>query len=365
MTRTTRVPSPTAHPGRSLLLAVALSALTALPVLPVPPATARTPAVPGTTGTADPAVPAPVVREIWQGAWNAVMIDLVSTAPGWTLRSCPTDQDPVGEVLARGTGSQAVTVRLAEVFDWELVDAPPVTTFCGLAVADDGAGGTSAATRTTVDVDFTPYVTAMTYDTECPWDKERPVGAGTWHRARFRARRPLVRGGELLGTLPVPGVPVEARLRTRRSDPWTSLGTFTSDADGYFYVGYRHDNDTEVQVCRPGTGCATEFDWRWYQTYATVRATSVPVVGRRKNFPVYATVLPRYGGRPVHLYEHVASGGLRLLSTRKTSDNGTLIFWVPSGTDRGVRTFELRSPAHNHVLGNFWGPVPVLRVRVL
>jgi hypothetical protein len=332
-------------------------------VFAAPPAFAeQSPSPSPTSSTAS--VPAPTVRRTWQEGWNTVKIDVQSQAPHWTVRPCPTAQDP-GLFHAEGSGSEVVTVVLAKTFSWDLVDDPPLTTFCAEVVADDGAGGTSSPSRASAEVDFAPRVTGMTFDTWCPWDREPAVRAGSMARPRFRAYQSVHMPENRYKDFPVPGVVVEARMKLRGSTTWTGLGEFTTDSQGFFHIEYRHDTTTDIELCRPGSGCGNPLESRRYGTFAAVYASSVKSVARNRTFPVYGTVLPRYAGRPVHLCQRVTSTSCTVLEVKKTDAQGRVVFAVRSGTQPGYRSFKLLSPYHNQIAGNTWGEVPVVTVRVL
>ncbi|MDQ1293039.1 MAG: hypothetical protein QG608_920 [Actinomycetota bacterium] len=242
---------------------------------------------------ASPDVPEPVVLQPKQVQWNMVRVSIRSEAPHWTLRSCATTNVPATE-YAEGAGPRTLDIPLVEKFDWALMDGPTERTFCAEAVSDDLAGHTSGTIRTTLDTNIRVYFRPMPYDTYCPSPHYgNPIRTGSWNRGRFMA----MWGGERGAA----GIPVEAQYQQPAdSGTWKSVGQLTSDASGFIYIGYRHDRDTNVRVCRPGTGCSQLAGEEWiYYTRAVAYASSAPSVHHGYRFPLFVTVLPRYAGREV------------------------------------------------------------------
>jgi len=323
------------------------------------------PRSPGAPAAADPSaeVPEPVVLQPRQVQWNTVRLTVRSQAPHWTLSACPAvDATSPAEVYAEGTGERTVDVHLVEEFDWTLMDGPTHRTFCAEAVSDDLNGRTSNTVRTTLDVNIKVTVLPMTFDTYCPFGHYEPgTRAGTWKRARFKA----VWGNEQ----PVAGVTIEAQYRQpTRTGTWRSVGELTSDNSGYLYVGYRHDQNTDVRICRPGTGCSVLAGEEWgYPTIATVLASSSSSVHRGYRFPVFVTVLPRHAGRDVLVSERQVRGKWTswvLRGRATTNAGGSAVVRIPGTTHRGVRVFKVLSPRDGHAYGNVWGIVPQFRVTV-
>lgn len=324
----------------------------------------------GATGTPAPAaddvpVPPPVIQDAWQSTWSSVRVMVRSDAPHWTLRSCPTASDPQGSTVhAQGTAPKEVTVTFVKAFDWSLVDDPPITTLCAEAVSDDGAGRTSTATRTWVDVSSVPRIRAVD-DSYSPLSYVPYVPAGRWAQTWFQATwNPPYRGGPLYETA-VRGVPLEVRRRSLPSGQWIWMGRFTADRDGMIAVGYRHDGDTEFQACRPGTRCGTVLRSQRYGTKATVYSSAPATARRNTTFPIYATVLPRYAGRPVQLCENHGPHDCRAVSVRRTDANGRVVFRVHAGAKRTSRSWRVCSAGvHHGILGDTCSTAPVRNVRI-
>jgi hypothetical protein len=142
------------------------------------------------TTSAD-AVPPAVIQNAWQQTWNTVRVQVRSDAPHWTLRSCPTAQDPGGSTIhAQGTQPSQVAVTAVESFDWSLMDRSEPVTFCAEAVSDDGAGHTGPPTRTTVDLQISLGIRAV-LDRYAPLTFVAHPAAGKRNEARFQAARQL------------------------------------------------------------------------------------------------------------------------------------------------------------------------------
>jgi len=302
-----------------VLLAVHLTAPLCLPVLPV---RADTTGSPTATGGQEP-VPPPVIRDAWQRSWNLVDVPVRSDALHWTLRSCPTADDPEGSTVhARGSGPRDIRIVAVPAFSWDLVDSTEPMTFCAQAVSDDGSGRTSLPVRASVDLTIAARFTQRYQDPASPYYGQ-DAAAGSWNRSWHQAVWPAPYGPRFLSDQAVRGVPVEVRRRSYPRGPWIWMGRFTTDGGGAFTVGYRHYGDTEIQVCRPGTGCGTVLEDQIHATKATVLSSAPAVARRNTTFPVYATVLPRYAGRPVLLCENFGPRDCRPRSTRRTDARGS------------------------------------------
>ncbi|MDQ1293057.1 MAG: hypothetical protein QG608_938 [Actinomycetota bacterium] len=326
-----------------------------------PPAAADDTASP--TASAD-AVPPAVIQNAWQQTWNTVQVRVRSDARHWTLRSCPTAQDPGGSTIhAQGTQPSQVSVAVVESFDWSLMDRSEPVTFCAEAVSDDGAGHTGPPTRTTVDLQITPGVRAV-IDRYAPLTFVPHPAAGNWNQARFQVSRQSSYGKWYEDERVIPGVPLEVRRRQVPGGPWIWMGQFTTDSNGMIAVGYRHDKHTEVQVCRPDTRCATVLDSQLYGTMATVSSSAPTTARRNRTFPVYASVLPRYAGRSVHLCENQGHQDCRLRSIKRTDSHGRVVFSVPAGSVRTSRSFRVWSPTADDILGKNWDKAPIHNVRL-
>ncbi|MDQ1289341.1 MAG: hypothetical protein QG622_2907 [Actinomycetota bacterium] len=333
-----------------VLIAALLAAPLCLSALPGPSARADISGGPATAAGEDP-VPPPVIRDSWQRRWNTVEVSVRSDAPHWTLRSCPTAEDPEGSTVhAQGTGPKEVRVVVVPAFSWELVDRTEPVTFCAQAISDDGAGRTSLPVRTSVDLTIAPRFTQPGRDPASP-DHGQDIEAGSWHRSSHQAAWGAPYGNQYVYEQAVPGVPVDVRRRSYPRGPWIWMGRFTTGRDGAFTAGYRHDGDTEIQVCRPETRCGTVLKDRIYGTTARVLSSAPATVRRNTTFPVYATILPRYAGRPVILCENHGPRDCRPRSTRRTDARGRVVFSVAAGSKRTSRSFRVWSPTHNGIYG--------------
>jgi hypothetical protein len=325
-----------------------------------PSPTASTAASP--SGTSE-GIAEPVVEQPRQVQWNMVRTSVRSSAPHWTLRACPTADAPAPtEIYAEGTEARTLDIPLVDKFDWALMDSPTERTFCAEAVSDDLAGHTSGTVRTTLDADIGVEVLPMTYDSYCPFEHyEQAIRAGTWNRARFKA----VWGNEDA----VEGATVEAQYRQPSgSGTWKSVGQLTSDASGFLYIGYRHDQNTDVRICRPDTGCSQLVAQEWsYPTIKTVYASSAASVPRGYRFPLFVTVLPRHVGTDVQVFERQVRGTTVTWVMRgraSTAANGKAVVKIQAGSRRGVRVFKVFSPRDDQAHGNVWGVVPQVRVTI-
>jgi hypothetical protein len=117
-------------------------------------------------------------------------------------------------------------------------------------------------------------------------------------------------------------------------------------------------------VCRPGTWCRTVLDHRIHGTTATVLASAPATARRNTTFPVYATILPRYAGRPVYLCENHGPGDCWQRSVKRTDARGRVVFSVHSGSKRTSRSWRVWSPTHYRFYGDGWDVARPHNVRI-